>query len=195
MKRRHIVRLKALLTPIGSPGLTPVRRGDTGDAMGGKWIVRRATTDDSPTVMGIAAAAWRDTYADLLTPETIESFIEHAYSPARVVSRITDDHFYVAEDAKGIAAFADALEREDRLDLLAVYALPDRRYQGAGTALLQKLLRDFPGRDISADVIDGNRKGEVFYERRGFVPRERLEATLFGEPVVERRWWRLAASS
>jgi len=30
----------------------------------------------------------------------------------------------------------------------------------------------------------------VLYERRGFVPRERLEATLLGEPVIERRWWR-----
>ena len=45
-----------------------------------------------------------------------------------------------------------------------------------------------PGQPISADVLDGNRKGETFYEARGFVPRERLEADLFGEPVVERRW-------
>ncbi|CAN5606259.1 hypothetical protein BH23CHL10_BH23CHL10_13290 [soil metagenome] len=163
--------------------------------MGGDWTVRRATTGDGPAVMGVAAAAWRDTYADLLKPETIESFIERAYSPERVASRITDDQFYVAEDATGIAAFADALEREDRLDLLAIYALPNRRHQGAGTALLGRLVAEFPRWDISADVVDGNRKGEVFYERRGFTPRERLEATLFGEPVVERRWWRLAAES
>jgi len=143
--------------------------------------------------MGVAASVWRDTYADLLKPETIESFIERAYSPERVASRITDDQFYVAEDATGIVAFADALEQEDRLDLLAIYALPDRRYQGAGTALFEKLAAEFSGWDISADVVDGNRKGEVFYERRGFTPRERLEATLMGEPVVERRWWRLAA--
>lgn len=101
-----------------------------------------------------------------------------------MASRIADDQFYVVEDATGIAAFADALEREDRLDLLAIYAIPQRRYHGAGTALLGKLVSEFPHRDISANVVDGNHKGEVFYERRGFVPRERLEATLFGEPVV-----------
>lgn len=143
--------------------------------------------------MAIAAAAWRDTYVGLLKQETIESFIERAYSPERVASRITDDQFYVAEDATGIAAFADALEREDRLDLLAIYVLPDRRSQGAGTALLEQLVEVFPHRHVSADVVDGNRKGEIFYERRGFAPRERLEATLFGEPVVERRWWRPAS--
>lgn len=156
----------------------------------GDWTVRRAALDDGPAVMALAAAAWRDTYADLLKPETIENFIERAYSPERVASRITEDHFYVAQDSTGIMAFADALERDDRLDLVAIYALPDKRYQGAGTVFLEKLLESFPDRDISADVVDGNRKGEVFYERRGFTPRERVEASLFGERVVERRRWR-----
>ena len=103
---------------------------------------------------------------------------------------MTEDHFYVAEGSEGIVAFADALERDDRLELLAIYTLPEVRGHGAGTALLGKLLELFPGQDISADVVQDNRKGEIFYERRGFAPRERLEATLFGEAVVERRWWR-----
>jgi GNAT superfamily N-acetyltransferase len=158
--------------------------------MAGPWTVRRATLEDVPAVVSLAAAAWRDTYAGLLRPKTIERFIDRAYSPGRVGSRITEDHFYIAEDHTGIVAFADAVEREDRLDMMAIYALPDRRYQGAGTALLEKLSNLFPGRDVSADVVDGNRKGEVFYERRGFAPREEMETTLFGEPVVERRWWR-----
>jgi hypothetical protein len=40
---------------------------------------------------------------------------------------------------------------------------------------------------VAADVLSGNRKGEVFYERRGFIPREVLEDELYGEPVIERR--------
>ena len=163
--------------------------------MRGEWTVRHATLADGPGVAAVAAAAWRDTYAGLLKSETIERFIERAYSPERVASRITEDQFYVAEDSTGIVAFADALEREDRLDVLALYALPDRRNQGAGTALLRELLEQFPRKQISVDVVDGNRKGEIFYEHRGFARRERLKATLFGEPVVERRWWRPAAES
>jgi GNAT superfamily N-acetyltransferase len=159
----------------------------------GTWDVRRATTEDAPAIRAVAAAGWRDTYAGLLKSETIEAFIERAYSPERVETRVNEDHLYVAEGADGIVAFADALERDDRLELLAIYALPERRGQGAGTALLDTLVGLFPERDITADVLLGNRKGEVFYERRGFEPRERVEATLFDERVVERRWWRPAA--
>jgi ribosomal protein S18 acetylase RimI-like enzyme len=160
--------------------------------MGRDWTVRRAAISDVPAIMSVAAAAWRDTYHGLLNSGTIESFIERAYSRERLGSRVTEDHFYVAEGAEGIVAFADALERDDRLELLAIYTLPKVRGYGAGTALLSKLVEFFPGRDISADVVENNRKGQVFYERRGFEPRERLEATLFGEAVVERRWWRPA---
>jgi diamine N-acetyltransferase len=160
--------------------------------MGETWSVRRATVDDGPAIMAIAAAAWRDTYDGLLKPETVEAFIERAYSPERVEVRVREDHFYVADGPAGIVAFADAIEREDHVELQAIYARPDVRGQGAGSALLSALVGLFPEREISADVVDGNRTGEAFYERRGFVPRERLEATLFGEPVVERRWWRPA---
>lgn len=156
------------------------------------WTVRRAATDDVPAIMAVAAAAWRDTYAGLLSSYTIESFIERAYSRDRVESRVTEDHFYVAESAEEVVAFADAIEHDDRIELAAIYTLPKVRGRGSGTALLRKLLELFPGRDISADVLENNRKGEVFYERRGFAPRERLEATLFDEAVVERRWWRPA---
>lgn len=123
---------------------------------------------------------------------TIESFIEHAYSRERVKFLVTEDHFYVAEGAEGIVAFADALERDDSVELVAIYTLPTVRGHGAGTALLGRLLGLFPGRDISADVVEHNRKGEVFSERRGFAPREGMEATLFGEAIIERRWWRPA---
>lgn len=163
--------------------------------MGRAWTVRRAAKDDGPAIMAVAAAAWRDTYDGLLNSGTIESFIEHAYSRERVESRVTEVHFYVAEGLVGIVAFADALERDDRLEPLAIYTLPEVRGHGAGTALLRRLLELFPGRDITADVVESNRKGEVFYERRGFAPRERLEATLFGEAVIERRWWRPADKS
>lgn len=157
--------------------------------MSAGWIVRRATAADEPAVRRLAAAAWRDTYAGLLDPATIEAFIERAYSAEHVAARIAEDHVLVAEDEAGVAAFADAIDRGDRIELAAIYADPERRYRGAGTALLATLTDDFPGRDVSADVLNGNRKGEVFYERRGFVPRERLETTLIAEPVIERRWW------
>jgi hypothetical protein len=46
-----------------------------------------------------------------------------------------------------------------------------------------------------ADVLAGNRKGEPFYEARGFEPRETLDEQLGGELVAERRWWRPAMAT
>ena len=159
------------------------------------WSVRRAREDDTPAIVAVAAAAWRDTYRGLLRPETIEAFIERAYALERMATRIRENHVYVAAGPAGIVAFADATERNDRVELQAIYALPEVRGRGAGSALLETLIARFPGRDISADVLQGNRKGETFYEQRGFVPRERLEASLLGEAIVERRWWRTTRSS
>ncbi len=67
--------------------------------------------------------------------------------------------------------------------------LSPRGARGFGTTLLREVQRRFPDKPISADVLAGNGKGEAFYEARGFEPRETLEARLFEEPVVERRWW------
>ena len=149
--------------------------------------VRRATDADIEAVRNVAAAAWRDTYEGLLKPATIEEFIAGAYSPERMQQRIGST--FVAEDHGEVIAFAGAIQFADHVDLVAIYAIPARRGEGAGTHLLDAVREAFPGQPISADVLDGNRKGETFYEARGFVPRERLEAELFGEPVVERRWW------
>ncbi len=151
--------------------------------------VRRATLADPPAVRAVAAAAWRDTYDGLLAPATIEAFIERAYSLERLARRIEADVFLVAEADGEIIAFADAVLDADRVNLAAIYADPARRRRGAGSRLLAAVRDQFPGMPVAADVLVGNRKGEVFYEARGFVPRETLPSVLFGEAVVERRWW------
>jgi GNAT superfamily N-acetyltransferase len=150
--------------------------------------VRPATADDVLQIREVAVAAWRDTYAGLLRSETIEAFVASAYAIERLRLRIGRDVFLVAEQDGRIVAFADARARTDAVDLFAIYARPDARGLGAGTALLDALRERFPGLPIVADVLAGNRKGEVFYERRGFERGERVDEQILGEPVVERRW-------
>jgi GNAT superfamily N-acetyltransferase len=159
------------------------------------WRVRRATTDDVDAIRSVAASAWADTYAGLLKQQTIEKFITLAYSPEHVGIRVSEHHVFVVDGDQGIVAFADAVAQDDHVELQAIYALPELRGHGAGTALLTRIVELFPEQPISADVVAGNRKGETFYERKGFVPGERLDVALFDEPVVERRWWRPAANS
>jgi ribosomal protein S18 acetylase RimI-like enzyme len=159
------------------------------------WIVRAATPADVEAVRAVAAAAWRDTYDGLLRTETIEAFLARAYASERVERRIGSDTFLLTIEGEQVVAFADAREDDEQLHLLAIYALPAVRGRGAGSALLAGLLERFPGRPIVAEVLLGNRKGEAFYEARGFEPAETIEQELFGEPVAERRWWLMPAGS
>ena len=152
-------------------------------------MIRDALAADATAIQAVAAAAWRDTYAGLLKPATIEAFIEAAYSVERLERRVAQHTVLVVEERGEVTAFADAVPDDDRLNLCAIYVRPDRRRQGAGTQLLAELRVRFEGLPIAADVLEGNRKGEGFYERLGFVPRDTMRADLFGEPVVERRWW------
>jgi GNAT superfamily N-acetyltransferase len=152
-------------------------------------VIRDARAADAPAIQSVAAAAWRDTYAGLLKPATIEAFVAAAYTVERLERRIAQHTVLIADEGGEVVAFADAVPDDDRLNLVAIYARPDRRRRGAGRLLLAELRDRFTGLPIAADVLEGNRKGEGFYERLGFVPGETIEADLFGEPVVERRWW------
>lgn len=154
--------------------------------------VRRATPSHAPAIRDIASAAWRDTYRDMLRDETIEWFIERAYSEERVSLRIERHETWIAELDGRVAAFAETSIEADRVTLVAIYAEPGLRGLGMGTALLDAIVEAHPDLPIAADVLAGNRVGETFYEARGFEPRETVEEQLDAELVTERRWWRAA---
>jgi GNAT superfamily N-acetyltransferase len=151
--------------------------------------VRRATPSHAPTIRMIADAAWRATYRDLLRPETVDWFLERAYSEERVALRIERHETWVAELADEVAAFAESAIEPDRVTLVAIYADPGRRGLGLGSALLEAIMSAHPDLPVAADVLVGNTTGEPFYVARGFVPEEDVDEELGGEHVRERRWW------
>ena len=154
--------------------------------------VIRATPSHVPSIRDIAVAAWRDTYRDLLRPETIDWFIERAYSEERVALRIERHETWVAGINGEVAAFAETAIEPDRVTLVAIYADPAQVGLGLGSALLDAIATAHPDLPITADVLSGNQLGESFYGSRGFEPREQLEEQLGAELVSERRWWRPA---
>lgn len=151
--------------------------------------VRRATPSHAPAIRDIAHEAWRDSYRGLLLDDTIEWFLERAYSEERVQLRIERHETWIAELDGEPAAFAETAIEPAHVTLVAIYARPASRGLGLGTALLRTVLDAHPGLPVAADVLAGNRKGEVFYEARGFEPREAIEEQLGTELVAERRWW------
>jgi len=151
--------------------------------------VRRATPSHAPAIRSIADAAWRATYRDLLHEDTIEWFLERAYSEDRVGLRIERHETWVAELDGVVSAFAESEILPDRVTLVAIYAEPARRGLGLGSALLDAIMEAHPGLPVAADVLAGNAAGETFYLARGFVPGEDVDEELGGEHVRERRWW------
>jgi GNAT superfamily N-acetyltransferase len=79
------------------------------------------------------------------------------------------------------------------MTLVAIYADPDRRGLGLGTAALAAIVAAHPDLPVVADVLIGNLRGETFYAARGFAPREAIDEQLGSEHVAERRWWLEAA--
>ncbi len=155
--------------------------------------IRRAVAEDAAAVRDVGVSAWRATYADLVGAETVERFIGQAYTLERIASRIERDVTFVAGypggDPSGVDAFIEAIAEGDHAHIVAFYARPGSRGLGLGTVLLAAIVEAFPGRDISADVLEGNGLGEPFYVARGFEPGELIIEDLAGEPVRERRWW------
>lgn len=151
-------------------------------------IVRDATPDDVESIRAIAAAGWRATYATLVPADAIERFLAQAYAPERVARRLERHHVVVA-GVDGVEAFAETVVEDGHVQLVAIYAHPDARGRGLGSALLDRVRVDHPGRDIAADVLIGNALGEPFYEARDFEPGEHLVEEVAGVPIRERRWW------
>jgi GNAT superfamily N-acetyltransferase len=162
----------------------------------GSIVVRAATPEDAAAIRDVAAAAWRSTYAGQIADESIERFIASAYTPERVATRIERHVVLVAGATAGLVeAFAETVAQEGHVQVVAIYARPDARGRGLGSALLERVVELHPGEALAADVLVGNALAEPFYAARGFQPGELLTDEIAGEEIVERRWWRRAGRS
>lgn len=158
--------------------------------------VRRATPSHAPMIRDIAHAAWRATHAGLIDHDVIEQFLARAYAEERVALRIDRHSVFVAgAGSVAVEAFAECARHDDHVQLVAIYALPGARGRGLGSALLAAVVSAYAGKDLAADVLQGNDLAEPFYAARGFLPGESLVDELAGEPVHERRWWLRATAA
>ena len=159
----------------------------------GGITVRAAEPADATAIRDLAFGAWWATYRGRLTDETIERFLAQAYTEERIALRIGRHEVLVAGDAGAVDAFAEVVDRDDHIQLVAIYARPSLRGRGLGSALVASVTSAHPVEDIAADVLVGNELAEPFYIARGFIPGETLVDEIAGEPVSERRWWLRAA--
>jgi GNAT superfamily N-acetyltransferase len=147
--------------------------------------VRKAQTRDVAAICRICREAWRDAYAGIFAPEEIERVTAEYYDEERVRAEVERprgwDGWWVAEDDAGavVAAGGGGRTGPETGEIFVLYADPNRRYEGSGTALLEAITaeqRQHGAREQWVAVVEGNRKGIPFYESRGFVRRGSREA-------------------
>ncbi|HKZ30693.1 MAG TPA: GNAT family N-acetyltransferase [Acidimicrobiia bacterium] len=152
-------------------------------------IIRRAEPADLVEVAVIAEGSWRAAYAGLLKGRTVSAWIEAAYSPAALRQRWEDHPIYLVLEEGQIIAFADAFIEDDQIVISALCTHRAYRRRGAAGMLFEWIRSLAPPLPIIADVVLGSDAAESFFEAKGFVPGETIQVTLFGERIVERRWW------
>ena len=154
----------------------------------GGMEVRPAHREDLVSIGRVAHAAVWTSCTGLLLPATISASLEHDYSPSSLQRRLLAGDLVVAVESPGrVVGFAEADIGDEHVSVKIHTAESDRR--NPVRALLEAVRTRFPGRPVCADVLLGNLDGERSCEAAGFVPGEVIQRTLFGEHVVERRWW------
>lgn len=159
------------------------------------WV-RPADAADAPAIRRVAVRAWWATYTGRMTDQTIERFLAAAYSEERIARRIERHEVLVAGVAQDgrpwpvVAAFAEVARQEGHLQLVSIYALPEARGRGLGSALIEEIVAAHSDEDLAADVLIDNAFAEPFYAARGFEPGDELTDEIAGELIRERRWWR-----
>lgn len=150
--------------------------------------VRQATRGDLLQIARVAHRSLWDSCEGLLRPATITAALDRDYSPSSLKRRLLGGGLVVAEEPPGeMIGFAEA-GVEDEHVAVRIHSAPDRGSEPA-RRLVEAVRARFPGRPVCSDVLLGNLDGERCCEAAGFVPGEVIQRTLFGEQVVERRWW------
>lgn len=140
---------------------------------------RMATEADVEAISRICSASWRFTYSNLLPSHVIDAVIAKYYTPDRIKSEIAPSMphwsgYIVVEDNDGhiAAAGGGGLSSPQTAELYVLYADPDCRGKGFGSAVLELLTSQQAAAGASEQYVavqKGNNLGIPFYLARGFV--------------------------
>jgi len=137
-------------------------------------LVRQGRPDDLEQVAAIKVANWADTYASLIPPALLATFVDlnHALDDLRASTARPDAVFLVAEDGPGsVLGFALAyLEEEPEPWLESLHVAASARGRGVGTELVRELARILQAkgyRSLSLGVVRGNTGAGRLYTRLG----------------------------
>ncbi|MBQ0138968.1 MAG: GNAT family N-acetyltransferase [Kurthia sp.] len=134
------------------------------------FTIRKMQTEDTKAVRKIAIEGWHNTYESIIPLEIQDDFLEAAYNEKMLIKRAENTNFYVAEREGKILGFANfsSVKKERVVELASIYTLPNEKYKGIGTALIQYAIKDIQPKKIYVSVESLNTVGLKFYEAKNF---------------------------
>lgn len=143
--------------------------------------IRCATVADARAIAAVHIASWRAAYRGLLPDRTLDELTVEGRErdwQGWLAEGSARHYTLVAERDGVIEAFCtlempsrEEDEPEDVAGIPALYAHPEAFGRGAGPALMDaaiEAIREHDYREAILWMLDGNRRAEAFYERRGW---------------------------
>jgi GNAT superfamily N-acetyltransferase/ribosomal protein S27AE len=151
--------------------------------------VRAATTDDTSRIHAVAESSFQTSYA--LSPQEIETIVEHVFADDELAERLDDGERRVlvveAPDPEGQSTVAGFAEFDPDSTLRWLHVDPAFRGQGLADGLFDRIREETPDGSgpVTARILEESNEGDGFLERYGL---ERSGSTTFelgGESFVE----------
>ncbi len=150
--------------------------------------VRTAGHQDLIEIGRLAHEVWWESYAGLVTSETINRALDTNYAPSVIAERLLKHYCFIAVNKDETVGFAEGVPAQDRIVLATLYCREGGDV-GVGRRLIERMRDLAPELPMCSDVVLGHLAAESFFESIGFAPGEVIEENLEGEAIVRRRWW------
>ena len=140
-------------------------------------LVRFARPEDADAIARVQVISWRETYRGTLVPDAVldsPEFLpgrQRFWTAALTDRRWAANRVAVAERGGSLigVAMSGPVEHEAwTRQLYVLYVLAEHHGTGAGTALLQAVIR--PTESAALWVGDPNPRAQAFYRKAGFIP-------------------------
>ncbi|WP_059173090.1 GNAT family N-acetyltransferase [Bacillus sp. FJAT-27445] len=146
-------------------------------------VIRKTNAEDTKQVQHVAKTSWNATYEGIIPHEVQEHFLNSAYNDDMMKQRMERSLMLVAEEDGRVSGFANFSPVRDggKVELYAIYLLPEDQGKGIGTALLNEGIAKSNGvKEIYINVERDNAIGRAFYEAKGFKVVQELEEDFEG---------------
>ena len=144
-------------------------------------LIRECTAEDLDVLYAISRETYRDTFAQLNTPENMRAYLEEAFNAEKLSCELTDKNssFYFLISGGKLAGYLKLNEAPvqtdindpDSIELERIYVKSGFQGGGLGGALMDKVVGEASARGKSyiwLGVWEKNEKALRFYRKSGF---------------------------